>query len=96
MKTATRGQAVKQFPDPAYVNREEVPQPDQTMQETLQATDEPTTEAPTQEPTETWTWPPQWGTPPNPSATKPNNPGGGKPTRWRRLVPSDNPTGGRG
>ena len=96
MKTATKGQAVKQFPDPAYVNREEVPQPDQTMQETLQPTDEPTTEAPAPEPTETWTWPSQWPTPPNPDATKPNKPGGGNPTppRWRRLAPSGNPTGG--
>ena len=96
MKTATKGQAVKQFPDPAYVNREEVPQPDRTMQETLQPTDEPTTEAPAPEPTETWTWPSQWPTPPNPDATKPNKPGGGNPTspRWRRLAPSGNPTGG--
>ena len=96
MKTATKGQAVKQFPDPAYVNREEVPQPDQTMQETLQPTDEPTTEAPAPEPTETWTWPSQWPTSPNPDATKPKKPGGGNPTapHWRRLAPSGNPTGG--
>ena len=42
MKTATKGQAVKQFPGPAYVNRDELPQPEQTIQETQQPTDEPT------------------------------------------------------
>jgi membrane peptidoglycan carboxypeptidase len=98
MKTATKGQAVKQFPGPAYVNKEELPQPDQTMQETLQPTDQPTTEASNPEPSETWTWPPQWPTSPNPSATKIKKPGGGKPTppQWRRLVPSKDPTGGHG
>ena len=50
MRIATKGQAVKQFPGPAYVNREELPQPEQTMQETLQPTDEPNTEAPDRSP----------------------------------------------
>ena len=97
MKMATKGQAVKQFPEPAYVNREELPAPEQTMQETLEPkqTDEPTTEAPKPKPKDTWTWPPGWPAPPNATATKPNKPGGGKPQppHWRQLVPSPNPTG---
>ncbi|HJV12698.1 MAG TPA: transglycosylase domain-containing protein [Propionibacteriaceae bacterium] len=105
MRTATEGQAVKQFPGPAYVNRDEAPSPAQTMQETLQPTDEPSTEAPEpkSEPSHTWrlppNWPPDWPTPPNPGATKPRKgPGGGdqQQDRWRRLLPSGNPTGGSG
>jgi len=99
MKVATKGQAVKEFPKPAYVNRDEVPRPSQTAQETLQPTDEPTTEAPKPQPQQTWKWPSTWPTPPNATATKPKQgPGGGKTSspRWRRLVPSGNPTGGRG
>ena len=99
MKVATKGQAVKEFPKPAYVNRDEVPQPSQTAQETLQPTDEPTTDAPKPQPQQTWKWPSTWPTPPNATATKPKQgPGGGKTSspRWRRLVPSGNPTGGRG
>ena len=42
MKTATKGQAVRQFPGPAYVNREEIPQPEPTMQETMEPTEQPT------------------------------------------------------
>jgi membrane peptidoglycan carboxypeptidase len=90
MKTATKGQAIKQFPDPAYVNRDELPEPSQTMQETLEETDQPTTEAP---PTPQQTWPPQW---PQPSATKP---GGGKTTQppgWRKQLPTESPTSGPG
>ena len=99
MKTATKGQAIKDFPGPAYVNRDELPKSDQTMQETLEPTDAPSTQAPTPEPqpTQTWTWPPSWPQPPNPSATKTQQgPGGGKtkPPRWRRQQPSGNPTGG--
>jgi Membrane carboxypeptidase (penicillin-binding protein) len=97
MKVATKGQAVKEFPKPAYVNRDEVPQPSQTTQEKLQPTDEPTTEAP--KPQQTGKWPSTWPTPPNATAIKPKQgPGGGKTSspRWRRLVPSGNPTGGRG
>jgi membrane peptidoglycan carboxypeptidase len=94
MKTATKGQPVKQFPGPAYVNRDELPQPEQTMQETLQPTDEPTTEAPNPKPTETWSS--KW--PRNPDATKTQKPGAGKQAgpRWRRLSPSGSPTGGQG
>jgi membrane peptidoglycan carboxypeptidase len=96
MRIATKGQAVKEFPGPAYVNRDELPQPEQTMQETLQPTEEPTTEAPEPNPTETWDWPPRW--PPDPNATKTQKPGGGKPTppRLRRLAPSGSPAGGQG
>jgi membrane peptidoglycan carboxypeptidase len=94
MKTATKGQPVKEFPGPAYVNKAEVPKPSQTAQETLEPTDQPT-EAPQPQPTQTWTWPT-----PNPSATRTKKgPGGGKtspPPRWRRLLPSGNPTGGQG
>jgi membrane peptidoglycan carboxypeptidase len=99
MKVATKGQAVKEFPKPAYVNRDEVPQPSQRAQETLQPTDEPTTEAPKPQPQQTWKWPSTWPTPPNATATKPKQGPGGRKTsspRWRRLVPSGNPTGGRG
>ncbi len=99
MKVATKGQAVKEFPKPAYVNRDEVPQPSQTAQETLQPTDEPTTEAPKPQTQQTWKWPSTWPTSPNATATKPKQgPRGGKTSlpRWRRLVPSGNPTGGRG
>jgi membrane peptidoglycan carboxypeptidase len=94
MKTATKGQAVKQFPGPAYVNREELPQPEQTFQETQQPTDQPTptpAETPTQEPDPTQVKP-NWPQNPNPSATKD---GGGKIPRWRRL-PTGTPTGGSG
>jgi hypothetical protein len=95
MKAATKGQAVKEFPGPAYTNRDELPQPDQTMQETLQPTDKPTRETPNPKPTETWTWSPRW--PPNPDATKTQKSGSGKqPPRWRRLAPSGSPTGGQG
>jgi membrane peptidoglycan carboxypeptidase len=100
MKTATKGQAVKQFPGPAYVNRHEGPRPSQTMQEGMQPTDQPTTEAPEPqpEPSHTWRWPPNWPTP-NPTATQPKKgPGGGgqQPPRWRQLLPSGDPTGGSG
>jgi membrane peptidoglycan carboxypeptidase len=100
MKVATKGQAVKQFPGPAYVNTDEVPQPKQTAQETLQPTDQPT-EAPKPQPTptQTWTWPPNGPKPPNATGTKTKKaPGGGNttPPRWRRLLPSGNSTGGRG
>ena len=91
MKTATKGQAVKQFPGPVYVNREELPQPEQTMQETQQPTDQPT---PT--PIETPKLPqikPKWPHKPSPSAT--DSGGGNKPPRWRRL-PTGTPTGGSG
>jgi membrane peptidoglycan carboxypeptidase len=99
MKVATKGQAVKEFPKPAFVNRDEVPQPSQTVQETLQPTDQPTAEESKPQATQTWKWPSTWPTPPNATATKPKQgPGGGKTSspRWRRLVPSGNPTGGRG
>jgi hypothetical protein len=93
MKTATKGQPVKQFPEPAFVNHNELPKPEQTIQESLEPTDEPTPETSEPQPTETWTWPPNW---PQPSATKTQGgPGGGnaKPPRWRRQQPSVNPTG---
>ena len=97
MKTATKGQAVKEFPGPAFVNSDELPQPEQTMQETQVPTDQPQTEAPNPKPTQTWSWPPDW-TGPSASATKTNKgPGGGKlPPRWRRQLPSGSPTGGTG
>ena len=93
MKTATKGQAVKRFPDPAYVNREELPQPEQTMEETQEPTEQPTpSETPTQEPDPTQIKP-KWPQIPNPSAT--NGGGGNKPPRWRRL-PTGTPSGGSG
>ncbi len=61
MTTATEGQPVRQFPDPAYVNKEEVPQPEPTMQESQEPTDQPSptpTETPKPKP-----WPrikPKW------------------------------------
>jgi membrane peptidoglycan carboxypeptidase len=92
MKAATKGQAIKEFPPPAYVNKDEGPKPSQTMEETLQPTDEPT---PGPESSQTWNWPT-----PNPSATKTKKgPGGSKttePPHWRRLLPSESPTGGQG
>jgi membrane peptidoglycan carboxypeptidase len=96
MKTATKGQAVKQFPGPVYVNREELPAPEQTMQETQEPTDQPT---PTPiEPPKRWPNPtdikPKWPRYPNPSATNSSG-GGNKPPRWRRL-PTETPTGGPG
>ena len=96
MKTATKGQPVRQFPGPVYVNREELPAPEQTMQETLQPYNEPTTKAPHPEPEESWTWPRRW---PDPSATKPNKPGGGgKIPPWQRTprTPGGSSTGGQG
>jgi membrane peptidoglycan carboxypeptidase len=95
MKAATKGQAVKEFPGPAYVNRDELPAPEQTMQETL-VPDEPTTKAPDPEPDQSWTWPPRW---PDPTATKPTKPGdGGKIPRWQRTprTPGGSSTGGLG
>jgi membrane peptidoglycan carboxypeptidase len=97
MKTATKGQPVKEFPGPAYVNSDELPQPEQTMQESQVPTERPKTEAPKPEPTQTWKWPRNWPRP-SASATKTNKgPGGGKPPpRWRRQLPSGSPTGGGG
>ena len=95
MKTATKGQAVKQFPSPAYVNKEELPQPEQTIQETQQPTDQPTptpSETPKQKPNPPQTKP-KWPQNPNPSAT--NSGGGNKTPRWRRF-PTGTPTGGSG
>ncbi|HEX6757849.1 MAG TPA: transglycosylase domain-containing protein [Propionibacteriaceae bacterium] len=93
MRAATKGQAVKQFPGPAYVNRDELPQPEQTIQETQQPTDKPTpSESPKQKPNPTQTKS-KWQQEPNPSATKSG--GGNKPPRWRRL-PTGTPTGGSG
>ncbi|HET6760336.1 MAG TPA: transglycosylase domain-containing protein, partial [Propionibacteriaceae bacterium] len=97
MKTATKGQAVKDFPAPAYVNKDQAAQPSQTVQETLEPTDEPTTEAPKPKQQQTSKWPPGWPTP-NGTATNPKQGPGGKTTspRWRRLQPSGDPTGGQG
>jgi membrane peptidoglycan carboxypeptidase len=97
MKTATKGQAVKEFPGPAYVNSDELPQPEQTMQETQVPTDQPQTEAPHPKPTQTWGWPPN-GQGPSASATKTNkgHGGGNSPPSWRRQLPSGNPSGGTG
>ena len=97
MKTATKGQAVRQFPGPAYVNREEIPQPEQTMQETQQPTDQPTPtriETPKSKPTPTRIRP-KWLRSPFPTATQS---GGGKPPpRWRRTPSgTGTPTGGSG
>jgi membrane peptidoglycan carboxypeptidase len=102
MKTASKGQAVKEFPRPAYVNREEVPQPEPTMQETHEATKEPSptrVESPRQKPTPTRIKP-KWTRRPFPTATetqRSGGPGGGNktPPRWRRT-PSGTPTGGAG
>jgi membrane peptidoglycan carboxypeptidase len=101
MEVATKGQAVKEFPPPAYVNREELPEPEQTVQEWHQPTDQPPppTEAPKPKPNRTWKWPRDWPTP-NPDATwTQKDPGGGEttlPPRWRRLFPSGTPTSGNG
>jgi hypothetical protein len=102
MKTASKGQAVKEFPRPAYVNREEVPQPEPTMQETHEATREPSptrVESPRQKPTPTRIKP-KWTRRPFPTATetqRSGGPGSGNktPPRWRRT-PSGTPTGGDG
>ena len=100
METATKGQAVKEFPGPAYVNREEVPQPEPTMQETHQATEEPRptrVETPQQEPTPS-RHKRKWTRRPFPTATQSSEgPGGGGelPPR-RRRTPSGTPTGGPG
>ena len=100
METATKGQAVKEFPGPAYVNREEVPQPEPTMQETHQASEEPRptrVETPQQEPTPS-RHKRKWTRRPFPTATQSSEgPGGGGklPPRWRRT-PSGTPTGGPG
>jgi membrane peptidoglycan carboxypeptidase len=99
MKTATEGQAVKQFPEPAYVNKEEVPQPEPTIQETQQPTEQPTTASPTRtetpKPAQTRIKP-KWTRKPSPSVTQSSSdPGGGKLPRWRRT-PSGTPTGGPG
>jgi membrane peptidoglycan carboxypeptidase len=99
MEVATKGQAVKEFPPPAYVNREELPEPEQTIQESHQPTDQPPppTEAPKPKPNQTWKWPRHWPTP-NPTWTQ-KDPGGGEtslPPRLRRLFPSGTPTSGNG
>ena len=100
METATEGQAVKQFPEPAYVNKEEVPLPEPTIQETQQTTEQPTTTSParteTPEPTPTRIKP-KWTRRPYPSATQSSSYEGGKLPRWRKSSsPSGTPTGGGG
>lgn len=107
MKTASKGQAVKEFPRPAYVNREEVPQPEPTMQATHEPTEEPSptrVESPRQKPTPTRIKPtrikPKWTRRPFPTATetqRSGGPGGGNktPPRWKRT-PSGTPSGGAG
>jgi membrane peptidoglycan carboxypeptidase len=94
MTTATEGQPVRQFPDPAYVNKEEVPQPEPTMQET-QEPDQPTlTETPKPKPTQPWK--PKWTRRPFPSATeRSSDPDGDKLPRWKRT-PSGPSSGGGG
>jgi hypothetical protein len=95
MKTATKGQAVRQFPGPAYVNREEIPQPEPTMQETQQPTERPTPtriETPKSKPTPTRIKP-KWLRRPYPTATLPE--GSKTPPRWRRT-PTGTPSGGPG
>jgi membrane peptidoglycan carboxypeptidase len=99
MKIATDGQEVKQFPKPAYVNKEEVPLPEPTMQETQQPTEQPTA-SPTRttqppKPAETRIKP-RWTRDPYPSVTQSSiDPDGGKLPRWKRT-PSGTPTGGGG
>jgi membrane peptidoglycan carboxypeptidase len=97
MKTATKGQAVRQFPGPAYVNREEIPQPEPTMQETQQPTEQPTPtriETPKSKPTPTRIKP-KWLRKPYPTATLPE--GSKTPPRWRRTPSgSGTPTGSSG
>jgi membrane peptidoglycan carboxypeptidase len=98
MEVATKGQAVKEFASPAYVNREELPHPEQTIQETHQPTDQPTIEVPTPTPDRRWKWPQNWPTP-NPDATRTKKDEGEEatlPPRWRRLLPSGTPTSGSG
>jgi membrane peptidoglycan carboxypeptidase len=99
MKIATDGQAVRQFPSPAYVNKEEVPQPEPTMQETQEPTDQPSPtliETPKPKPTQPRVKP-KWTRRPFPSATLSSSaPEGGKTrNRWGRT-PSGTPTGGAG
>jgi hypothetical protein len=95
MTTATGGQPVRQFPDPAYVNKEEVPQPEPTMQESQEPTDQP---SPTLTETPQPTQPrikPKWTRRPFPSATESSTDPDGKLPRWRRTA-SGTPTGGPG
>ncbi|HMI33352.1 MAG TPA: penicillin-binding transpeptidase domain-containing protein, partial [Propionibacteriaceae bacterium] len=98
MTTATQGQPVRPFPEPVYVNKEEVPQPEPTMQETQEPTEQPTptiTETPKPKPS----WPrikPKWTRRPIPSATETSSdPDDGKIPRWKRT-PSGTSTGGAG
>jgi membrane peptidoglycan carboxypeptidase len=98
MATATKGQAVRQFPEPAYVNREELPAPEQTMQETLEPTAEPKPDAPEPKSKETWKWPRRWPGPHDTTATKPDKTEGGKLPPWQRTprTSGGSSTGGQG
>jgi membrane peptidoglycan carboxypeptidase len=98
MTTATQGQPVKPFPEPAYVNKEEVPQPEPTIQETQKPTVQPSPsiEKPKPKPT----WPrikPKWTRRPFPSATESSssNSDDDKTPRWWRT-PGGTPSGGPG
>jgi membrane peptidoglycan carboxypeptidase len=66
METATKGQSVKQFDPPAYVNRERVPEPTATSRP--EPSDEPTRK-PTAEPTDSGTPSPTETESPEPTAT---------------------------
>jgi membrane peptidoglycan carboxypeptidase len=99
MTTATQGQPVRPFPEPAYVNQEEVPQPEPTMQESQKPTDQPprpSIETPKPKPTKPWIKP-KWTRRPFPSATESSSDSDGDKTpRWRKTPGGGTSTGGAG
>jgi membrane peptidoglycan carboxypeptidase len=95
MQTAVEDLPVKQFKEPAYVNRDSAPQPTATATTRPEPTrtQEPTTEAPTQEPTtEAPTQEPTTKAPTQEPTTKAptQEPTTGRPSR----APTDKPSGG--
>ncbi|CAA9383662.1 MAG: Multimodular transpeptidase-transglycosylase [uncultured Propionibacteriaceae bacterium] len=96
METATKGQPVKQFDDPAYVNADSAPQSQPTATRTQRA--EPTeTEEPSDEPTETQSQEPSETPSRKPTQTQSQEPTeSSSPTATRRPTqqPTDEPSDG--
>jgi membrane peptidoglycan carboxypeptidase len=95
MQTAVEDLPVKQFDDPAYVNRDSAPQPTATSRPEPTRTREPTTEAPTQDPTtEAPTQQPTTEAPPTQQPTTEAPPTQEPTTERPSRQPSNEPSGG--
>ncbi|HEY5978336.1 MAG TPA: transglycosylase domain-containing protein [Microlunatus sp.] len=88
MQTAVEDLPIKQFEEPAYVNRDSAPRPTATSRPDPTRTTEPTTEAPTQGPTE---GPTQGPTTEGPTTAAPTQ---GPTTETPTEKPTGEPSGG--